>query len=188
MTISSPRSPAINEAAGLKTQLMARLNRSRRIARLTCQRKNLRLKARTPGLPYAGIASGLSVKMFGSTSRSGLAAAASFWNARRTSALDAAGVRYPMELTHSTRLSRAINRIRCVFDSGSPFQSWLKHSMSLPRKEPAATVAGAFLIATFKVVISVVEKLKLRPERIRLSHQRKLVDCSFPTYNTKQVS
>ena len=54
-----------------------------------------------------------------------------------------------MELTHSTRLSRAISRIRCVFDSGSPFQSWLKQSMSLPRKGSAATVAGAFLIATF---------------------------------------
>src|SRR5262245_30342250 len=59
-----------------------------------------------------------------------------------------------MELTHSTRLSSAISRIRCVFDSGSPFQSWLKQSMSLPRKEPAATVAGAFLIATFPFVIS----------------------------------
>src|SRR6185503_2180695 len=59
-----------------------------------------------------------------------------------------------MELTHSTRLSRAISRIRCVFDSGSPFQSWLKQSMSLPRKEPAATVAGAFLIVTFPVLIS----------------------------------
>src|SRR5215469_2198929 len=59
-----------------------------------------------------------------------------------------------MELTHSTRLSRAINRIRCVFDSGSPLQSWLKQSMSLPRKESAATVAGVFLIATFPVVIT----------------------------------
>src|SRR5262245_14227544 len=45
MTISSPNSPAITEAAGLKTQLMARLNLSRRIARLTCQRRNPRLKA-----------------------------------------------------------------------------------------------------------------------------------------------
>src|SRR5262245_63086590 len=92
--------------------------------------------------------------MFGSTSRSGFAAAASFQNARLKSALDAVGVRYPIELTHSTRLSRAISRIRCVFDSGSPFQSWLKQSMSLPRKESAATVAGAFLIATFTVAIS----------------------------------
>src|SRR5262249_22914425 len=131
------------------------LNRSRRIALLTCQRRNLRLKARTPGLPYAGIASGLSVKMFGSTSRSGLAAAASFQNARLKSALDAVGVRYPIEFTHNTRFSRAINRIRCVFDSGSPLQSWLKQSMSLPRKDSAVAVVGALLIATFPVVITV---------------------------------
>src|SRR5215813_3808844 len=58
-----------------------------------------------------------------------------------------------MELTHSTRLSRAINRIRCVFDSGSPLQSWLKQSMSLPRKEPAPTPAGNCLISTFSVII-----------------------------------
>src|SRR5262249_18055614 len=59
-----------------------------------------------------------------------------------------------MELTHNTRFSRAINRIRCVFDSGSPLQSWLKQSMSLPRKESAVAVAGAFLIATFPFFIS----------------------------------
>src|SRR5215510_2638137 len=59
-----------------------------------------------------------------------------------------------MELTHNTRFSRAINRIRCVFDSGSPLQSWLKQSMSLPRKESAVAVAGALLIATFPVFIS----------------------------------
>src|SRR5215468_1145837 len=61
-----------------------------------------------------------------------------------------------MELTHSTRLSRAINRIRCVFDSGSPLQSWLKQSMSLPHKESAVAVAGALLIATFPIVITAV--------------------------------
>ena len=93
MTVSSPNSPAITEAAGLNTQLITCLNRSRRIARLTCQRKNPRLKARTLGIAVSGNRQRVERKMFGSTSRSGLAAAASFQNARLKSALDAVGVR-----------------------------------------------------------------------------------------------
>ena len=54
MTVSSPNSPAITEAAGLKTQLITCLNWSRRIARLTCQRRNPRLKARTLGIAVSG--------------------------------------------------------------------------------------------------------------------------------------
>src|SRR5262245_10395611 len=75
--------------------------------------------------------------MFGSGSRTGLAAARIFWIARETSRREVVGARYPMELTHRTRLSRANRRMRCVLDSGSPLQSWLKQSMSRLCSGPA---------------------------------------------------
>src|SRR5579863_7441172 len=49
-----------------------------------------------------------------------------------------------MEFTHNTRFSRARTRITCVFESGSPDQSWPKQMMSRPRspQEETSTVFG----------------------------------------------
>src|ERR1043166_3138656 len=74
--------------------------------------------------------------MFGSGLVIGRAAAPSLWSARRRSARDGLGVRYPMELTQRIRLSRARRRIKWVFERGSPVQSWLKQMMSRPRSAP----------------------------------------------------
>src|ERR1043165_5505264 len=68
----------------------------------------------------------------------GPAALSSFRTARARSRRVADGALYPMELTHSTRPRRARMRMRWVFESGSPLQSWLKQSMSRPANGSAS--------------------------------------------------
>src|SRR5688572_5878943 len=78
------------------------------------------------------MASGARTKRFGSTSRMPFPAAQSLVHRRFTSCAFAFGVRFPMLLTQRIRLSRARLRMMCVFDSGSPSQSFEKTTMSRP--------------------------------------------------------
>src|SRR2546423_4880919 len=55
-----------------------------------------------------------------------------------------------MELTQSTRFSRASRRITCVLESGSPVQSWLKQRISRPLNIQSFAVDAAAKIATSK--------------------------------------
>ena len=58
----------------------------------------------------------------------------SFFTIRLASRALAVGRRLPMLFTHSTRFSRARIFIACIFDSGSPSQSFEKQTMSRPLK------------------------------------------------------
>jgi hypothetical protein len=51
-----------------------------------------------------------------------------------TSFDEAVGILFAIELIHRMRFSRDTTRIKCVFDNGSPVQSWLKQTMSRPRR------------------------------------------------------
>src|SRR5688572_1955299 len=52
---------------------------------------------------------------------------------RETSLEEVVGIRLAIALIQRMRLSFARTRMRCVLESGSPVQSWLKHRMSRPR-------------------------------------------------------
>ena len=56
----------------------------------------------------------------------------SFFHARRRSRTDAVGLRFPVELTHSTRFLWASLKTMCFLLKGSPSQSLLKQMMSFP--------------------------------------------------------
>ena len=77
-----------------------------------------------------------------------------FWAIRERSFAEAVGFRLAIAFIQRMRFSFDRTRIRCVFDSGSPVQSWLKHRMSRPTRisEPRSWIGlwrrpyGSFLI------------------------------------------